>query len=143
MKKLFILALLICSEIIISNIIYANDCNNTFKKCKNPDKTYRISPSSRSIKMRKGKKTRITLNAYAGKKYYFSTYSKGKVGVLQFRILNTSNNKILYDNATEGLIDYKFFKVENTQKLLIEVMAPNWRSNNTFECVGVKIAYKK
>ncbi|TLX74053.1 hypothetical protein E9993_13205 [Labilibacter sediminis] len=121
----------------------ANDCSNMEKKCKDPAPDFQISATSRSMKMRKGKRVRIVLNAYGGREYFFSTYSKAKVGALQFRIINSANNHVLYDNATEGLADSKIFKVESSQKLHIEVLAPNWRSNNLYECAGFKIAYKK
>lgn len=120
----------------------ADDCSNTYKKCKSPDKSHTLSTSSRSIKLRRGKKVAIVLNVFGGKEYFFSTYLKPKVGVLQFKIISPTNNKVLYDNAAEGLCDSKVFKVESTQKLLIEVSAPNWQSPNTYECAGFKIAYK-
>lgn len=125
-----------------SAIAYANDCANTYKKCKSPDKSYTLSTSSRSIKLRRGKKVAVVLNVLGGKEYFFSTYSKPKVGVLQFKIISPTNNKVLYDNAAEGLCDSKVFKIDHTQKLLIEVSAPNWQSPNTYECAGFKIAYK-
>ncbi len=142
MKYLFIVIILICLPILSGTISFANDCVNMHKKCKNPDKSFKISSSSRSIKMRKGKKVRIILNAYGGREYFFSTYSKPKVGTLQFRIINSADNKILYDNSTEGLIDTKTFKVETTKKLFIEVLAPNWQSEKLYECAGFQIAYK-
>jgi hypothetical protein len=119
------------------------DCSNTFKKCKNPDKSYKISASSRSIKMRKGRKSRIVLTAYQGREYYFSTYADRKAGKLQFRIVDSQSNKVLYDNSTEGLIGEKVFTTDNTTKLFIELFSPNWTSNNKIECVAFKIAYRK
>jgi len=140
MKRFVVMLLLFC--LFGFPLCVANDCTNTEKRCKNPDSTFKVSSTSRSIKMRKGKKVRIVLNAFGGREYFFSTYSKSKVGALQFRIINSSNNHILYDNATEGLIDNKIFKVESSQKLHIEVLAPNWRSLNSYECAGFKIAYR-
>ncbi|GAF02210.1 hypothetical protein [Saccharicrinis fermentans] len=142
MKRILLLLAIISIISIGTNSSLANDCSNTYKKCESPDKTFKISSSSRSIKLRKGKKARIILNAFAGKEYYFATYAKLKVGALQFKIVSPTNNKVLYDNSAEGLRDYKVFKVENTQKLFIEVSAPNWKSNNTYECAGFLIAYR-
>lgn len=141
-KKLFIFALLLIFTNSFHNYSVAGDCANVHKKCRNPNKDYKISSYSRSFKMRQGKKTIIVLNAYGGRIYYFSTFAKSNVGNLQFRIINQSNSKILYDNSTEGLIDYKLFRVESTKKIIIEIMAPNWRSNDRFECAGFKVAHK-
>ncbi len=140
MKKTLIVLLI--GIFIISIVTYANDCNNTYKKCKSPDKSFKLSSSSRSIKLRKGKKARIVLNAFGGKEYYFSTYSKPKVGSIQFKVVSSLSNKVLYDNSAEGLIDHKQFIVKNTQKLYIEIFAPNWQSTNSYECAGFKIAYR-
>ncbi len=142
MKKKYFWIILIGIISFAGALTYANDCSNTYKKCKSPDKSYTLSTSSRSIKLRRGKKVAVMLNVFGGKEYFFSTYSKPKVGVLQFKIISPTNHKVLYDNAAEGLCDSKVFKVDNTQKLLIEVSAPNWQSANTYECAGFKIAYK-
>ncbi|MGQ1783918.1 MULTISPECIES: hypothetical protein [unclassified Saccharicrinis] len=142
MKRILFLIALVSGLNVGTNTSLANVCSNTYKKCQYPDKSFQISSSSRSIKLRKGKKARIVLNALGGKEYYFSTYPKPKVGALQFKIINTNGNKVLYDNASEGLIDHKTFGVENTQKLFIEIFAPNWKSNNTYECSGFMIGYR-
>ncbi|SMO37580.1 hypothetical protein SAMN06265379_101349 [Saccharicrinis carchari] len=142
MKKKIYSILLVGILSLTGTIADANGCSNTYKKCKSPDKSYTLSTSSRSIKMRRGRKVAIMLNVFGGKEYFFSTYSKPKMGVLQFKIISPINNKILYDNSAEGLCDTKVFKVDNTQKLLIEISAPNWQSSNTYECAGFKIAYK-
>ncbi len=139
LKYSFIILIFIATQ----TILHGNDCNNTFKKCKSPDQTYKISSSSRSIKLTRGKKARVVLNAYGGRAYYFSLYARSKVGLLQFRIINSQNNQIIYDNSTEALVDNKTIKLESTQKLFIEVVAPNWKSDKNYECAGFKVAYKK
>ncbi|MBI9063405.1 MAG: hypothetical protein JEZ14_15590 [Marinilabiliaceae bacterium] len=122
--------------------VHAQDCSKLTKKCKNPDNSFKVSASSRGIKMRRGKRTRIVLNVYGGREYYFSTYSRPKVGKLQFRIVDATTLKVLYDNAIEGLIDEKKFIVSATQKLYIEIAAPNWKSDESYECAAFKIAYR-
>ncbi len=141
MKRIIVFLLLFNALNYISIVSYANDCTNTEKKCINPDKSFKISSSSRSIKMRKGKKVRIVLNAYGSKEYFFSTYSKAKVGNIQFKIIN-ANNQVLYDNSSEGLTDNKSVKIMNTQKLYLDLTIPNWKSDNLYECAGFKIAYR-
>jgi len=139
LKYTFLIITLMLTQV----FLLGNDCNNTFKKCKSPDQSYKISSSSRSIRLTRGKKARVVLNAYGGRAYYFSLYAKPKVGMLQFRIINSLDNKILYDNSTEALVDHKTIKLESTQKLFIEVVAPNWKSDKNYECAGFKVAYKK
>lgn len=142
MKRFVAFFIVICLAYFVNPLTFANDCSNTEKKCKDPDKSFRLSSSSRSIKMRKGKKVRIVLNAYANREYFFSTYSKAKIGTLQFKIISSSNNQVLYDNSTEGLIDNKIIKMMNTKKLYLDLMIPNWKSDNIYECAGFKIAYR-
>ena len=121
----------------------AQNCENTIKKCKTPDKSFKVSATSRSIKMRRGKKSRIVLNAYQNRVYYFSAYADKKAGRLQFRIIDAESNKILYDNSSEEMNDIKIFTVTATKKLYIELLTPNWMSKNDYECAAFKIAYRK
>jgi hypothetical protein len=93
--------------------------------------------------MRRGKKSRIVLNAYQNREYYFSAYAEKKAGKLQFRIIDAESNKILYDNSSDEMNDNKLFTVTATKKLYIELLAPNWMSKNTYECAAFKIAYRK
>jgi hypothetical protein len=93
--------------------------------------------------MRRGKKSRIVLNAYNGRDYYFSAYSTKKAGKLQFRIIDAVSNQIIYDNSIEDLIDHKHFKVSATKKLFIELFNPNWTSERKYECAAFMIAYRK
>lgn len=120
----------------------AQDCKRVESKCPKPDKSYTVSSKSRSIKMRKGRKTRIVLNVYRGRDYFFSTYSKPKVGDLQFKIVSASTNQVLYDNAAEGMVDNKKITASLSQKLYIELVVPNWTSNKDYECAAFLIAYK-
>ena len=138
--RVLLSALFFCVLFFLSISVFSQDCSNAKNKCKNPDKSFKVSAASRSIKMRRGKKSRIVLNAYGGKEYFFSTYSRPKVGHLQFRIINSVTNKVLYDNSAEGLVSEKIFKMEATQKLYIEILAPNWTSKNAYECAAFKIA---
>ena len=141
LKKILLIVLLL--TIVPKVIMVGNDCNKTHKKCKSPDSSFEISSSSRPIKLYKGKKARVALNVYGGRTYFFSFYSKPKVGSLHFKITNPNSNKIIYDNSTEALTDHKTFKFKSTQKLYIEITAPNWKSDKRYECSGIKIAYKK
>jgi len=122
---------------------HAQNCENTIKKCKNPDKSYKVSATSRSLKMRRGKKSRIVLNAYQDREYYFSAYASKKAGRLQFRIIDADSNRVIYDNASDEMSDNKLFTVSATKKLYIELLAPNWVSNSDYECAAFKIAYRK
>ncbi|MCT4647475.1 MAG: hypothetical protein N4A74_20985 [Carboxylicivirga sp.] len=136
--------ILLCLILLASGVnISAQNCENTIKKCKTPDKSYKVSATSRSIKMRRGKKSRIVLNAYQNREYYFSAYAEKKAGKLQFRIIDAESNKILYDNSSDEMNDNKLFTVTATKKLYIELLAPNWMSKNTYECAAFKIAYRK
>ncbi len=138
-KKLYFIVLLL----LISIPLISQNCNSYYKKCTSVPIGFVESSSSRSFKIRKGKNVRFVLTAYGGREYFFSICAKSKVGDLQFRLIDPEKETVLYDNASEVLCDSKIIKVEFTQKIIIQVFAPNWKSNNLYECGGFRIAYKK
>ncbi len=140
-KKMYLITLI--TFLFVQLATKGNDCNNVYKKCKSPEKDFTLSSSSRSVKIRKGKKSRIVLNVYGGRTYYFSLYSKTKAGALQFKVIDPESNSIIYDNSVEALTDNKTITVDHTHKLYIDLFAPNWKSQNSYECAGFKVAYLK
>ncbi len=139
-KKLYFIFFLL---FLISISIISQNCNSYFKKCTSVPEGFEESSSSRSFKIRRGKNVQFVLTAYGGREYFFSICAKTKVGDLQFRLIDPESETVLYDNSSEVLCESKIIKVEFTQKIIIQVFAPNWKSNNLYECGGFRIAYKK
>ena len=136
---------LLLAYILTTLTLYSQQCNDFEKKCPSPNKSFKISASSRSFTLKKGSKTTIVLNALGGRDYFISVCSKGKVEDVQFKIIggDENNRKILYDNAAVGFSNQKIITMLKTQKIIIEISAPKTKfEKGESECGGIKIAYK-
>src|SRR3989339_1434379 len=117
-------SILLLFAVVCFNSVSAQNCNNTENSCSTPhEKKFTKSAISRSIKIRHKQRKTFNVNMFEGKEYYISVCGKSKLGNIQLRILS-AENKLIYDNAAAGLIDFIIIKSELTQKLIIEVSAP-------------------
>ena len=136
----------------ISFISYGQNCDDyKWKKCDGYGPPYKYSGQSKSAFFEKGQKSNIHINVYGGFEYSIRICADKNLKGLYFRIREDDfTKKILYDSSTEN-VDYleKQFYVENTKKLIIEVIAPesddpeNEKYEDRTGCVGVLIEYYK
>lgn len=131
--------------LISTSTLFSQQCDDFEKKCPSPNKSFKISATSRSFTLKKGSKTTIVLNALGGRDYFISVCSKGKVEDVQIKIIGgeENNRKVLYDNAAVGFSNQKIITMLSTQKIIIEISAPKTKfEKGESECGGIKIAYK-
>lgn len=142
--RFFTLIMFMCMIVISSANVSAQTCNNVENSCSHSnEKGFIKSSMSHSFKI--GIKQRRIFNVimYEGKEYYVSVCGKTELGKIQLKIVSGTDSKLMYDNAAKGFKNNLNLKSDVTQKLIIEVSAPNGRfENNEPECAGLFIASK-
>lgn len=135
---------LLAAFLFFSGLIYSQNCDKIENDCPRPkEKSYSKSGMSHSSKIKPKQKKLFNVSMFEGKEYYISVCGKSVVGNLQLRILS-SDNKLMYDNAADGLADNITIKSELTQTLIIEITAPlGTLSDNKMACLGVYVASRK
>lgn len=136
-KKYFILLVFLFCSI----LIFAQDCKNMENYCHHPrEKNFSKSGMSQSSEIIPAQKKTFNVSMLAGKEYYIAVCGQSVVGKLKIRILSY-DNKLMYDNAVDGLSDNYTIKSEITQTLIIEVIAPlGTLLENKMACLGVYVA---
>ena len=140
----------------IISIVYittlGQSCKNyKWEKCDGYGPPYKYSGQSKSAYFEKGQKSSFSINVYGGFEYSIRICTDKNLKDIYFRLREDGvNKKIIYDSSTEN-IDYLEiqFYVENTKKLILEVIAPesddpeNEKYEDRTGCVGVLIEYYK
>lgn len=146
MKKKYILYLLfaiITALFVNVENVSSQNCAGYDKKCASAPKEFKASTLSRSISIRKMRKVIVNQVFYGDRTYQISVCGKSKLGKIQYRILSDDENRsVLYDNAVDNFKPMKFFEIQTTMKIIIEITAPHYFDESTSECAGVKIYYK-
>lgn len=147
--KRLILAFILSLVYIISS---GQNCKDyKLEKCDGYGPPYKYSGQSKSAYFEKGQTSGFSINVYRGFEYSIRICPHKNLKDIYFRIREDNmNRKILYDSSTED-VDYldKHFYVENTKKLIIEIIVPesddpeNEKYEDRTGCVGVLIEYYK
>lgn len=99
MKKLINIIFI---TVILSISTNANPLSNNWfrQKTKVPDKTFKISSKSKTIKMEKGQTYHMKMKLRKNRYYFISLKGKRFLGSVQCRVIVPSeNNKVIFDNA--------------------------------------------
>ncbi len=128
-------------------------CKNYLeKKCGGYGTPYKFSGQSRSASFEVGQSSSLKMSAFAGFEYCVTLCATKQLKGIYFRITeDTPQKTVLYDgtNDESGMLQKEFF-IEDSKKLLIEVISPeldksidevNYERLNG--CVGVIIEYHK
>ena len=146
MKHKYVIHLLIpILAIIFVNVenVSGQNCAGYDKKCASAPKEFKASTLSRSISLRKMRKVIVNQVFYGDRTYQISVCGKSKLGKIQYRVLSDDESRsVLYDNAVDNFKQMKFFEIQSTMKIIIEITAPHYFDESTSECAGVKIYYK-
>src|SRR5690606_4866660 len=80
----------------------AQSCRGYEKRCDSAPKHFEASSLSRSITMRKARKTVINQTFYGNREYFISVCGKKRLGNIHFRLIaDDESQTVLYDNAIE------------------------------------------
>lgn len=122
------------------------------KKCGGYGPPYKYSGQSRSASFELGEQSSFKMSAFSGFEYCVTLCASKQLKGIYFRVVeNTPQKAILYDGGSDesGMLQKEFF-VEDSKKLLIEVVSPESdRSAEDMDydrlngCVGVIIEYHK
>jgi hypothetical protein len=124
------------------NFLMAQNCSGYEKKCHDAPKGFKSSSQSRAFSLRKMKKVTVKQTLFAQREYYLSACGKGKLGKIHLRVLaDNPQRDVLYDNASDNFASEKFFQIESTIPVIIEIFAPHFREERVSECAGLFIAY--
>ncbi|NOZ45844.1 MAG: hypothetical protein GXO79_03590 [Chlorobi bacterium] len=146
----FNLLLIFIFSISISSL-FCQNCEKTLIKCDPYGEPFKYSEQSKSAFFEKGQKSSFYMSAFSGTEYSIRICASKTLENIYFRIReNNSTKDLLYDSSTEE-VDYleKQFYVENTKKLIIEVIVPESmdpeqeKYKDRTGCVGVLIEYHK
>ncbi|HBX52101.1 MAG: hypothetical protein A2275_04725 [Bacteroidetes bacterium RIFOXYA12_FULL_35_11] len=85
--------------------------------------------NTRIVKLRKNQRKAVDVTCKEGREYYIKVRGKSKLGNIQIRVFG-KDNKLLFDNASEGFIETIKITPEMEQKLSIEVFAPSGKFKN-------------
>ena len=114
--------------IILSFTLFCQ-CKSLSKKCiKAVGDGYMHTGQTSASELSAGKKFQFVAIFYEGQNYRISSCSDTLLGDLQLTVRNL-NRQLFYDNHGNGSTSYDF-KVSNTQKLIISLIAPIKESNN-------------
>lgn len=154
MKFIYKIALTFSFLILVSLQLSAqSNCKDYhLKKCGGYGSPYKYSGQSRSATFERGESSSFQISAFGGFEYCVTLCSSKQLKGIYFRIIeNTPQKTVLYDGSTDesGMLQKEFF-IENSKKLLIEVIAPepeNGVEDTDYDrlngCVGVVIEYHK
>jgi hypothetical protein len=122
----------------------AQSCRGYDKKCDSAPKHFEASSLSRSITMRKARKTVINQTFYGNREYFISVCGKKRLGKIHFRLIaDDESQTVLYDNAIENFLETQLFVIQNTMKVKIELSAPHYFDDQNAECAGVQVYYNR
>jgi hypothetical protein len=142
-KHRYIICLIIAMIALGScNYLVAQNCSGYEKKCHDAPRGYKSSTQSRAFSLRKMKKVVVKQTLFGQREYYLSICGKGKLGKIHVRVLaDNPQRDVLYDNASDNFASEKFFQIESTIPVIIEIFAPHFREERVSECAGLFIAY--
>jgi len=122
----------------------AQSCRGFEKKCQSAPKYFEASSLSRSITMRKARKTIINQTFYGNREYFISVCGKRNLGKIHFRLIaDDESQSVLYDNAIENFMPTQLFVIQNTMKVKIEITAPHYFDDMNSACAGVQVYYNR
>jgi hypothetical protein len=88
----------------------------------------------------------VDLTFNAGKEYKIVVCSHNQIGKVQFKVLDASR-KVLYASDKEEVNPSWIFRVENTQKLIVQLRVPKMEANNQDMvpngCVALLVGFKQ
>ncbi|MCK4664591.1 MAG: hypothetical protein KAT68_17105 [Bacteroidales bacterium] len=123
-----------------------------YKECRGYGPPYKYSQQSKSAYFEKGTKSDFYIVTYGGYEYNITICHERNLKGTYFRIRENNPTKtLLYDSSTgeEEVLDTQFY-VEETKKLIIEVIVPEGDKSLDEEsykkrhgCVGVLIEYHR
>ena len=120
----------------------------TKKRCLPSLSPYMHNGQLTSAILKPGDSADIDLTFNAGKEYKILVCNQDQIGKVQFKILDQSR-KVLYESNPEETNPSWSFKVENTQKLIVQLKVPKMEMNNQRTnlvpngCVALLVGFKK
>lgn len=145
MKTLKIITCLLTSILIVYTAsAQLNFCTDNTKKL---DKTFKISPKSDVIKLKKGQTHKLKVFLSEDQIYYFSVKGDKSLGDVQFRIIEGKDNgKTLYDNSAYEFASTNTLTTESELLIVLEITTqPDSfkRKDSKYSEVELLIAYKE
>jgi hypothetical protein len=101
-----------------------------------------------SAVLKPGDSADIELTFNAGKEYKLLVCNQDQIGMVQFKILDQSR-KVLYESHPEETNPSWSFKMENTQKLIVQLSVPKMEMSNQRTnlvpngCVALLVGFMK
>ncbi|ASB49608.1 hypothetical protein [Alkalitalea saponilacus] len=124
--------------------IDAQFCRNYEQQhCSEPPADFVNGSVSRAFTLGKDHVVRFNQILYGGRTYFLSVCGEKKLGNIEFRLLaDDEAGTVLYSNSSNGFIGEQTFQIENSIKLVIEILAPDYSVADNHRCAGLKIYYK-
>lgn len=128
-------------------------CNNFHRKnCKpstNGGEEFFYNGQSKSAMFEKGQTSELKFIAYKGQDYRVTICTEEALGnQVHFKIKDGRSGEVLYDNASEEMIQDFEFSSENTRPLALEVTVPSGETKEEkfkptdMACLGVLIEHR-
>ncbi|MCD4793679.1 MAG: hypothetical protein K8R54_10620 [Bacteroidales bacterium] len=116
--------------------------NNSFPT-KVPDKTFKVSSKSKTVKMVKGQTYRMKMKLRENRYYFLSVKGKKSLGCVQYKIINANNeNSIIFDNSAYEFDNNMTFYNEFEREVIVEIRTmPCCLSENLIKKYGVKLLF--
>lgn len=132
----------ISAIICLSGSSFAVLGNNSFPT-KVPDKTFKISSRSKTIKMSKGQTYRMKMKLRENRYYFISVKGKKRLGCVQYKIIDSNNeNTVIFDNSAYEFDDNMTFYNEFDRNVIIEIRTmPCCLGKNLTKKYGVKLLF--
>jgi len=91
-----------------------------------------------SVILNPGESSSTVLSFYSGNTYRLATCANGNAAEVYFEVSSPNSDKILYSSKDKQNSSWDF-KVENSRKLVVNVVAPKNLTGET--CVGLSVGF--
>lgn len=146
MKTIFTRLILLSALLLAGGLpqVKAQSCRGYDKRCESAPKHFEASSLTRSITVRKARKTVINQVFYGDREYFVSVCGHRRLGKIHFRLISDDEDQmVLYDNAVDNFKETQLFVIQNTMKIKLELSAPHYFDDRNAECAGVQIHYHR
>ena len=130
---------------------FAQQCKGFYKSSRcfvRDSKEFKQYGQARSAAVEVGETYRLNAILYGQKDFIVSVCAEQGYKPLHFRIINTENKEVLYDNADDSYNLYVGFAVEKTKSVVVELTiltdkVENKDPTHDRVCIGVQIVWRK
>lgn len=106
------------------------------------DLNYKYNSQSRSALFRPGQTSKLTFTAHKGYDYRMTFAAEESIlsgGKIDFKIINSTTKKVLFDSQEEGAVDFEFI-CDSSINMIVELSLPEnsaeSKSKVLYGCVG-------